>query len=190
MQTIEGIFNRGLKYSEPFLLRQHEPGDMGWITHRHGVLYAREYGYDARFEALVAQITADFITNFRQGRERCWIAEMNGEIIGSIFCVQASETVAKLRLLLVEPSARGLGLGARLVQECINFATRAGYETLTLWTQSELVEARHLYAKHGFTLVRSEPAPSFGKALVSEVWELPLHLDRSETMDRRDTPNV
>lgn len=174
MQTIEDIFDKGLKFSEPFFLRSHEPGDMGWVAHRHGVLYAQEYGWDEHFEALVAQIVADFINNYNPARERCWIAEMNGEIIGSVFVVQSSETVAKLRLLLVEPKARGLGLGTRLVEECIRFARRKGYQKLMLWTNSVLVEARHIYQKVGFTLVAQEAHHSFGHDLIGETWELVL----------------
>lgn len=173
MQTIEHSL-KGLKFSEPFLLRPHEPGDMGWITHRHGVLYAQEYGWDTSFEALVAQIVADFITSYNPAREHCWIAEAGGEIVGSVFVVQASETVAKLRLLLVEPKARGMGLGARLVAECVRFARRSGYQKLTLWTQSVLLEARHIYQKAGFTLIAQEPHHSFGHDLVAETWELAL----------------
>ncbi len=174
MQTIEDIFDQGLKFSEPFFLRFHEPGDMGWVAHRHGVLYAHEYGWDEHFEALVAQIVADFINNYNPARERCWIAEMNGEIIGSVFVVQSSETVAKLRLLLVEPKARGLGLGTRLVEECVRFARRKDYQKLILWTNSILVEARHIYQKVGFTLVAQEAHHSFGHDLVGETWELVL----------------
>ncbi|HLZ62703.1 MAG TPA: helix-turn-helix domain-containing GNAT family N-acetyltransferase [Ktedonosporobacter sp.] len=174
MQTIEGVLTKGFKFSEPFVLRSHEPGDMGWVTHRHGVLYAQEYGWDEHFEALVAQIVADFITNYNPERERCWIAEMNGEIVGSVFVVQSSATVAKLRLLLVEPKARGLGLGSRLTQECIRFARRRGYQKLMLWTNSVLVAARHIYKKNGFQLVAEEPHHSYGHDLVGETWELLL----------------
>ena len=174
MQAIENTLTKGLKFSEPFFLRQHEVGDMGWITYRHGVLYAQVYGWDQSFEALVAQIVSDFINNYNPTRERCWIAEMNGEIVGSVFVVQSSETVAKLRLLLVEPKARGLGLGTRLVEECIRFARRSGYQKLILWTNSVLVEARHIYQKTGFTLIEQEAHHSFGHDLVGETWELTL----------------
>jgi DNA-binding MarR family transcriptional regulator/GNAT superfamily N-acetyltransferase len=175
MQTIEGLLGKkNLKYSEPFFLRTHEPGDMGWVVHRHGVLYFQEYGWDERFEALVAQITADFINNYKPEREHCFIAEMNNEIVGSVFVVQSSEKVAKLRLLLVEPKARGMGLGKRLVGECIRFAKRAGYEKLVLWTNSILTAARNIYKSCGFVLVAEEPHNSFGKELVGETWELML----------------
>ena len=158
-----------------YTIRSHRPGDMGWVTHRHGVLYWQEYGYDERFEALVAGIVSDFIKNFDPKRERCWIAERDGEIAGSVFLCKKSKTVAKLRLLLVEPSARGLGIGKRLVAECVSFARKAGYKKMILWTQSELLAARGIYQLAGFHLAGTERHKSWGrKELVSEVWEMKL----------------
>jgi N-acetylglutamate synthase-like GNAT family acetyltransferase len=145
------------------------------VIHRHGVLYAQEYGYDESFEVLVAEIAAKFIQDFDPKRERCWMAEKDGEVVGSVFLVKKSQTVAKLRLLLVEPSARGLGIGKRLVDECKRFARQAGYKKMILWTQSELPAARHIYQEAGFCLVQQKKHHSWGrKDLVSQVWELRL----------------
>ncbi|MCB0169844.1 MAG: MarR family transcriptional regulator [Anaerolineae bacterium] len=174
MNTIEDILNHGFKYAEPFYLRHHETGDMGWVIYQHGLLYHREYGWDESFEALVAQICADFITNYDPAKERCWLAEMQGERVGSIFCVNAGDGVAKLRLLLVDPKARDLGLGTRLVKEGIRFARRAGYQKVTLWTNDILIAARQIYEKLGFRLVAEDPHHSFGHDLVGQTWELPL----------------
>jgi DNA-binding MarR family transcriptional regulator/GNAT superfamily N-acetyltransferase len=174
MRTIGDILGPQPEQKTPYLLRPHQPGDMGWIVHRHGVLYAQEHGYDEHFEALVAEIVAEFVQKFDPKRERCWIAEKDGEIVGSVFLVEKSKTVAKLRLLLVEPAARGLGIGKRLVEECVRFGRQVGYKKITLWTQSDLYAARHLYKQAGFRLVHSKPHHSWGHDLVAEIWELKL----------------
>jgi len=174
MGTIERLLGERAEPQTPYLLRTHQPGDMGWVIHRHGVLYAEEYGWDERFEALVARIGAEFVDKFDAKRERCWIAERDGAIVGSVFLVKKSDRVAKLRLLLVEPSARGLGIGARLVEECVRFARQARYRKITLWTQSILDAARGIYRKNGFRVVKRERHASFGHKLVGEIWELAL----------------
>lgn len=175
MQQIEQVLSPETERSAAYLLRSHQPGDMGWVVFRHGVLYSQEYRYDERFEALVAGIVAEFIEKFDAQHERCWIAEKNGERVGSVFLVRKSAAVAKLRLLLVEPSARGLGIGRRLVEECIRFARQAGYKKMILWTQSELKAARGIYQQCGFQLVGEEVHESWGrKDLVAETWELKL----------------
>jgi DNA-binding MarR family transcriptional regulator/N-acetylglutamate synthase-like GNAT family acetyltransferase len=174
MQTIERLLGDHEEPQVAYVLRSPQPGDLGWVVHRHGAVYAQEYGYDAQFEALVAEIVAHFVQTFDPKREQCWIAEQGGELVGSVFLVARSRTVAQLRLLLVEPQARGSGLGTRLVSECVRFARQAGYRKLMLWTQSELRAARRLYQAAGFSVVRKEKNHSFGKDLVSETWELDL----------------
>jgi DNA-binding MarR family transcriptional regulator/GNAT superfamily N-acetyltransferase len=172
--TIERLLDPASGDRAPYLLRAHRPGDMGWITQRHGALYAQEYRWDIQFEALVAEIVAKFIRTFDPRRECCWIAEKDGENVGSVVLVKDAAGVAKLRLLLVEPRARGLGIGARLVQECLRFARQAGYRAVRLWTNSVLVAARRLYQREGFRLIEAQPHFSFGHELIGETWELAL----------------
>jgi DNA-binding MarR family transcriptional regulator/GNAT superfamily N-acetyltransferase len=174
MRTVEGLLGARPLRKVPYLLRPHQAGDMGWIVHRHGVLYAQEYGWDERFEALVASVAAEFIQKFDAKRERCWIAERDGEIVGSVLLVKKTDEVAKLRLLLVEPRVRGLGIGARLVDECLRFARQAGYGKVTLWTNNVLVAARAIYERIGFRLVHIEMHRNFGPDLIGETWELKL----------------
>jgi len=158
----------------PVVLRPHRPGDIGWVVQRHGEIYWREYGWNEAFEALVAEIAAKFVQHLDPKRERCWIAERDGVRLGCIFLVAQDRTTAKLRLLLVEPEARGLGLGKRLIDACLAFAREAGYRRVVLWTQSNLDAARHLYEKAGFRTTGSESHHSFGKDLVAETWALKL----------------
>jgi DNA-binding MarR family transcriptional regulator/GNAT superfamily N-acetyltransferase len=174
MATVERLLRTPPEPQAPYLIRPPQAGDLGWVVHRHGVLYAQEYGYDEQFEALVADIVAHFVQHLDPKRERCWIAEREGEIVGSVFLVRQSKRVAKLRLLLVEPPARGLGIGRRLLDECVRFARQAGYRKITLWTQSELRAARQLYRAARFRLVKKRRHHSFGRYLVAEIWELAL----------------
>jgi len=160
--------------AQSYLLRPQRVGDMGWIIHRHAALYGREYGWDWTFESMVAKVAAEFIDNFKPGRECCWIAEKDGEVVGSAVVVEQSPTIAKLRLVYVEPHTRGLGIGKRLVEQCMDFARDAGYRSMTLWTNDILHAARAIYQKAGFALVKSEPHRSFGHELVGEYWKTRL----------------
>ena len=158
----------------PYLLRMHQPGDMGWIVYRQAILYTEEYGWDGTYETLATEIVASFLKNYDPKWERAWVAEKDGERVGAVFVAKASDEIAKLRLLHVEPEARGLGIGKRLVEECVRFARQAGYQKMTLWTQSTLHAARHIYEQVGFQVVRQEKHHSFGKDLTAETWELNL----------------
>jgi DNA-binding MarR family transcriptional regulator/GNAT superfamily N-acetyltransferase len=174
MAAVERLLDAAPKSVPAIVLRPHEAGDMGWVTSANAAIYAKEYGWDLTYEALVARITAGFIENFDGKRERCWIAELDGERVGSAFVVRKTDAIAKLRLLILDPKARGLGLGRRLVEECLRFARFAGYSSMTLWTQSILTAARAIYSQAGFKLVAEEPHHSFGVDLVGETWEREL----------------
>jgi DNA-binding MarR family transcriptional regulator/GNAT superfamily N-acetyltransferase len=176
MRTIEGILTKADRSRRPYVLRPHRVGDMGWIVYRESVGYAEQYGWDNQFEALVARIVDQFVTNFDSIRERCWIAEIDGQNVGHIFLVKhpSEARTAKLRLLFVEPCARGMGLGDALVNECIRFARTAGYRKVVLWTQSILTAAHRIYERAGFRLVKEEPHHSFGHDLIGQEWELEL----------------
>lgn len=173
MMSIENLLN-ATDEKVSYILRPHQPGDMGWVIHRHGVLYAQEYGWDEQFEALVASICVKFLQKFDPKRERCWIAEKDGEIVGSVFLVKHTKNIAQLRMLYVEPFTRGMGIGRRLVDECIRFSRQTGYKQIILWTQSNLSAARRIYEATGFKIVKKEPHHSFGHDLVAEIWKLKL----------------
>jgi DNA-binding MarR family transcriptional regulator/ribosomal protein S18 acetylase RimI-like enzyme len=174
LETVHRLLDRGAASERQVVLRDPRPGDMGWVVQTHGELYAGEYGFDWTFEGMVAEIASGYIRNFDPAHEKGWIAEVDGERAGCVFAVRHSATVAKLRLLIVTPEARGLGLGGRLTDECIAFARSAGYRKMVLWTQSTLIAARAIYASRGFALKKSEPNAAFGQRLVSETWELKL----------------
>lgn len=174
MAVIRRIMSGGHAKQRSVVLRAPLPGELGWVVQRHGAVYAAEYGWDESFEALVARIVADYAGSHGARGEAAWIAELDGQPAGCVFCVRVSDTAAQLRLLLVEPPARGMGIGGRLVAECINFANRAGYRELVLWTNDVLVQARRIYEKAGFQLIESQPHHSFGHDLVAQTWRLAL----------------
>lgn len=179
VQTLHRVLGDKAEPTTAYLLRQHEPGDLGWIVYRQAILYTEEYGWDGSYEALAAEIVAQFIKNFDPKRERAWVAEKDGKRVGAVFVAKESDEVAKLRLLHVEAEARGLGIGKRLVEECMRFARQAGYQKMTLWTQSILYAARHIYKQAGFQVVREQKHHSFGKDLTAETWEIDLRTTRN-----------
>jgi DNA-binding MarR family transcriptional regulator/ribosomal protein S18 acetylase RimI-like enzyme len=174
MQTILKLLGGYREPSELYVLRQHQPGDLGWIVQRQAILYSEEYGWDGTYEGLAAEVVAQFLKTYDAKRERAWVAEKDGERVGAVFVAKGSDEIAKLRLLHVEREARGLGIGKRLVEECVRFARQAGYQKMTLWTQSILLAARHIYKRAGFQIAREEKHHSFGKDLIAETWELDL----------------
>jgi DNA-binding MarR family transcriptional regulator/GNAT superfamily N-acetyltransferase len=175
MRTIEQLFgSRRDNGDQSYILRPPQPGDLGWVVQANGRLYTEEYGWDETYEAMTAQIIADYVKKLDPKRERCWIAEKDGENVGSVFLVKQSATVARLRLLILDPKARGLGIGKRLVNECMRFARQTGYKKIVLWTQSNLLAARGIYKSEGYKLVNSQKNHIFGKNLISETWELKL----------------
>ena len=174
MSVIEEVLGRQPKSDEPVVVRAPRIGDFGWIIHRQGAIYGEEYGWNEEFEALVAEITARFIKQFKTGRDRCWVAETGGRVVGAVFVVEEDAETAKLRMLYVEPDARGSGVGGHLVDEVVNFARKAGYRRLTLWTNDNLTAARRLYERAGFKLVSEEQHESFGHKLTGQYWELAL----------------
>ncbi len=174
IETLLSAPSNGADGTRVAVLRDPQPGDMGWVVQQHGEIYWREYGWDNRFEALVADIAAQFLRKFQPAWEKAWIAELDGERVGSVFVVRKSPTTAQLRMLILSPKARGLGLGARLTDECIAFARAKGYKKMVLWTNSCLTAARGIYAQRGFQLVKTEPYEGFGQQLVGETWELKL----------------
>jgi DNA-binding MarR family transcriptional regulator/GNAT superfamily N-acetyltransferase len=178
VQKVRRLLGDVAETKTSYLLRPHQPGDMSWIVHRQAILYTDEYGWDGTYEGLAAEIVAQFIKNYDPKRERVWVAEKDGEKVGAVFVAKGSDQIARLRLLHVERQARGLGIGQRLVEECIRFARQAGYQKMTLWTQSILHAARHIYKKAGFQVVHEEKHHSFGKHLTAETWELDLTTTR------------
>jgi GNAT superfamily N-acetyltransferase len=174
MGTVERVLGAAPEPTEPYVLRPPRAGDLGWVVQIHGELYEREFGWDVRFEGLIADVIGGYVRGYDPARERCWIAERNGENVGSVFVMRGTDEVAKLRLLIVDPGARGLGIGARLVDECIRFSREAGYRTLSLWTNSVLLSARRIYEAKGFRLMHTEVHNSFGPDLTAETWELEL----------------